>query len=198
MAEGNERSEPAAEPAAGSSSTAVALGRLLRRALDGSIVLIVVGAGLVAALTQLAPLLGHRVFVIQSGSMAPAIPVGAAVVVSADVPDGLAVGDVVTLRTGNQTVVTHRVIRVAELRGVPHIETKGDASATADPVLVPESSVIGRVEISVPLAGYLIAYLTTPLGIISVLLVVGTLLAAVWALEDFESGALGAPSPAEA
>lgn len=179
-------------------SRAVRVGGLIRRVLDGSVVLIVVGAGMLAALSQLAPFVGHRAFVIQSGSMAPAIPVGALVIVSKERPDELEVGDVVTLRTGNDTVVTHRVVRVAEVRGVPHIETKGDASAAADPVLQPASSVIGRVGLAVPFAGYVLAFVTSPLGLLSVLMLVGTLLAAVWALEDYEASTTAEPQPAPA
>jgi signal peptidase len=196
-----------AEPSAGRNevsalgrtrSRAVRLGDLVRRVLDGSVVLVVVGAGMLAGLSQLAPFVGHRAFVIQSGSMAPAIPVGALVIVSDEPPDDLAVGDVVTLRTGNETVVTHRVIRLANLGGVPHIETKGDASASADPVLQPASSIIGRVDVAIPLAGYLLAYVTSPLGLVSVLMLVGTLLAGIWALEDFQASATSEPQPTPA
>lgn len=161
--------------------------RFIRRLLDGTVVLLVVGVGAMAALSIVGPMVGHQLFIIRSGSMEPAIPVGALVIATEDGMDDLEPGDVVTLRTPNGTVVTHRVIRLATVDGSLHLETKGDASETADPVLVPTSWLVGRVEFSLPFAGYALAYLATPLGILTVLLLGGTLLTAIWALEDLEA-----------
>ena len=162
--------------------------RLLRRLFDGALVMLLVGVGLVAGLSAIAPLVGHHLFIIRSGSMEPAIPVGALVVVSEKAAaKRLEPGDVVTLRTPSATVVTHRIIRSADVQGERHIETKGDASPTADPVLIPVDWVVGRVILSLPVAGFLLAYLASPLGIMAVVFMAGSLLTAVWVIEDLEA-----------
>ena len=162
--------------------------RRLRRVLDGALILLLVGVGLIAGLSAVAPMVGHHLFIIRSGSMEPAIPVGALVVVSEKAAaKRLEPGDVVTMRTPSGTVVTHRIIRTADIAGQRHIETKGDASPTADPVLIPVDWVVGRVIVSLPVAGFLLAYLATPLGIMAVVLMAGSLLTAVWVIEDLEA-----------
>lgn len=59
-------------------------------------------------------------------------------------------------------------MRIVERDGLPWLETRGDANATADPSLSPPSSVIGRVALSLPLAGFGVAFLSRPAGILSV------------------------------
>jgi hypothetical protein len=67
-----------------------------------------------------------------------------------------------------------------------YIETKGDANAAPDPVLVPASEVVGRIDASIPGAGYLIYLLTIPTGVASVLCLALTMLFGIWLLEDLE------------
>jgi len=67
------------------------------------------------------------------------------------------------------------------------LRTKGDANAHADATPVPATSVVGVVRWTIPLAGYLMAMLTTPAGILSVVAYAVALLAAVWELEEVEA-----------
>jgi signal peptidase len=147
------------------------------------IVLVGVGLG------RLVPLAGGSTLIVTGGSMEPAIPAGAAIVTRAVAPDTIAVGDVVSIRTTpSSATFTHRVTRLVEHDGRPWLETKGDANTDADPALVPASSVVGRVELTVPYAGYLLRLLSTPAGILFVVSLAATLLVAGRLLEPWGDG----------
>ena len=153
---------------------------IVRRAVDVALV------GLVAL--GLATLAGS--------SMEPTIPLGAAVVTADVGPADLRVGDVVSLTTGSesQTVFTHRIARLITRPDGLWIETKGDANVTADPVLTPASSVLGRVLVGIPGAGYLLRFLTLPSGFAAVISLVTLLVVLSWLLDSF-AGDRRAPRP---
>jgi signal peptidase I len=145
--------------------------------LLGSVVL---GVGLV----RLVPLSGRETLVIAGGSMQPSIPLGAAVVLDHVAPETLRTDDVVSIRAPGTAVYTHRITRIVEREGSPWLETKGDANAEPDPVLVPASWVAGRVSVSLPLAGYLLRLLALPIG---VLMIIGLGIALVCSIGLLES-----------
>ena len=127
---------------------------------------------------------GRSTFVVAGGSMEPTIPLGAAVIVEPVRPADLAVGDIVTLRSGpKHAVFTHRIIRIAELDGQTLIETKGDANGSADPSLTPASGVVGRVAVAIPFAGFLVALLSIPSGVLMVIAIGAVLLLLSWLLD---------------
>ncbi len=160
---------------------------LARRTL-GAIWLLSLGVIVLLALaTNLGPKVGFEVFAIRGGSMAPAIPLGAAVVAVRTAPDAIQVGDTVTIRADNGVIYTHRVVQIHERVDNRWLRTKGDANATADAAPVPATSVVGVVHWTIPLAGYLMAMLTTPAGLVSVVAYAIALLAAVWELEEVEA-----------
>jgi signal peptidase I len=153
-------------------------------------------AGLVltlAILTHVAGALGYRIVIIRGPSMAPTIPLGALAFEQPIAADAIAVGDVVTMTLPNGTVVTHRVIHLATLDGKPAIETRGDANNAADPSLLPASAVTGIVRSHAPVLGYILAFLGIPSGILSVISMLGSLLACIWLLEEVE-GDYGQPA----
>jgi signal peptidase len=106
---------------------------------------------------------GGRLFVVAGGSMEPTLPRGSLVVVR-PAQDALAMGDVVTVRGDRGTYVTHRVTRTATLDGVTYLELRGDANPLPDPVLVPATAVVGRVDVVVPHAGLIQVALARPSG----------------------------------
>ncbi len=168
--------------------------RITRWLLEALLVALVAGALALLGLARLAPATGHPVFVIRSGSMAPAVPVGAAVVLDPG-PANIRTGDVVTLRLDNGAIFTHRVTRLVTLGGVPYVETKGDANAAVDPALTPLDHVLGRVSLTLPLVGYLMADLAIPVGVATALLAALTLVAALWLLdEDPDEDPIGEPA----
>ncbi len=161
--------------------------RSIRLLVDG-LLLVVVAIGLTGAgLGRLLPALGHPVYVVAGPSMTPTISVGSAVVLDI-VPTGdLHVGDVVTLQTGPQRAIfTHRIIRVAVRDQAVWIQTKGDANDEADPAAIPATDVIGRSGYSLPGAGYLIALLSAPSGVVLVLSSGALLLILGWWLDALE------------
>ena len=141
-----------------------------RDVIDAALVLLVVICLFTIALGRVLPLTGRTTLVVAGGSMEPAISLGSAIVVEPVDPDALAVGDVVSLRSGlGRAIFTHRIIRVVVHDGTTWVETKGDANATADPSLTPASQIIGRASVTIPNAGYLIALISSLHGIVFVI-----------------------------
>ncbi|HEX6869442.1 MAG TPA: signal peptidase I [Candidatus Limnocylindrales bacterium] len=130
------------------------------------------------------PLTGHPVLVVGGPSMEPALPVGGVVVLESVAPEALAVGDVVTIRSGpTRALFTHRVTRIVERDDGLWIETKGDANAAVDPSISPVAAVVGRVSWHAPLIGYAVALLSSLSGVVFVLAAGATLLLFGWTLE---------------
>lgn len=156
------------------------LGRWLRRLPEIALVGLTVVVFATALALRLLPSTGRTVMVVSGPSMEPAIGLGAAVIVNRVDPADLAVGDVVSMKIGpDEAVFTHRIVRLVDRPDGLWIETKGDANKTADPAITPVTAVIGRVEVSIPRLGYLVAALSSPSGTGVVLGLAGILLAIV-------------------
>jgi signal peptidase len=160
----------------------------LRRVCDSLLIALIVVVLFGVILGRLVPLTGRTTLIIGGGSMEPSIPMGAAVVVDPVAPTTIRVGDVVSLRTGTnlQAIFTHRVTRIVERDGIPWGETKGDANAAVDPSITSTDHVIGRVAASIPYAGFLLAFLSVPSGVLFVVFLAAVLLTLTWLLESFE------------
>lgn len=159
----------------------------LRRFLDLLLISLVVVVLLGVMLGKLVPLTGRQTMIVGGSSMEPAIGLGAAVVIAPVAAEDLRPGDVVSLRAGSENAIfTHRIVGVVERPDGLWISTKGDANADPDPTLVPASAVIGRSEFSIPFAGYLLALLSIPAGVLFLVGLAATLLASAWLLESLE------------
>jgi signal peptidase I len=159
----------------------------LRRCLDLFLIVLVVTVLVGVLLAKLVPLTGRQTIVIGGGSMEPAIGLGSAIVINRVAAESLRVGDVVTLQAGpDKALFTHRIIGVVDRADGRWIRTKGDANESPDPTLVPASAVIGRSEFNIPFVGYLIALLSVPTGVLFLIGLGATLLAAAWLLESLE------------
>lgn len=137
--------------------------RYIKRALQIASLLIVIGAGGSFAIAQFH---GNRMLSVQSGSMVPVLRKGDLVSVIR-VPDTqLKVGDIVTYKSPLNTkqTITHRIVGLPSTNNKHMFVTKGDANSSADP-LVPANKIIGKVNRSVPYAGYVIDFLRKPLGL---------------------------------
>lgn len=157
---------------------------VIRRAIDVALALLVVAVVAIGLAANLAPQAGSRLFAIRTGSMEPMMPVGSLVVATAVDPDRIVVGDVVTIQLDGGSTMTHRVSAIVERDDGWMFELKGDANAVHDPVLVGGETVVGRVDLAVPLLGYLLAMLSMPTGIAALLSIGGTLLTAGWLLDE--------------
>jgi signal peptidase I len=165
--------------------------RLLRaaRRLADLALLVVIALGLsTLILGRILPATGHPVLIVAGPSMEPALALGSAIVLERVDPGALAVGDIVSLRTGpSQAIFTHRITRIAARDGIPWIETRGDANAEVDPSLTSSEAVMGRVALGLPLAGYLLTLVSSPIGVVFALSLGGLLLVAGWLLDDLAS-----------
>jgi signal peptidase len=167
---------------------AIAFTAILRRFLDLVLVALILVVLAAFATARIVPAVtGGPTFVVGGGSMEPTIPIGAAVVDLPVAASDLRVGDVVSVKVGAlQAIFTHRITRLVQRDGAPWIETKGDANETADPSIIPASTVLGRVAAVIPGLGYLVQLLSSLAGV-AFLLSIGTVtLLGAWLLETLE------------
>lgn len=136
----------------------------IRKIWNGVTSVLVAVMLLLAAMLWGVRLLGLEVFVVQSGSMEPAYPVGSVVYVKDVDASELKVGDAITFNMTSSVRGTHRIIEVVEDGGSRAFRTKGDANEEADLGLVKPSAIVGKVLFSVPYLGYFAAYIQHPPG----------------------------------
>lgn len=116
-------------------------------------------------LATMIPIPGHiSIKIVKSGSMEPAIHVGAIVVIKPQ--DSYAVGDVITFGPDTKTQIptTHRILEVGSDNGMTIFTTQGDANEDPDPTHVKIKDVHGKVLFTVPYAGYVLDFAKKPLG----------------------------------
>lgn len=144
-------------------------GGWLSTVVTGALLLLLVG--LAVLMTPLPELFGWQLYAVQSGSMAPAIPVGSAVGVRQVPAEQLVVGNIITFRDDSRpdTIVTHRIIALEPRAGQLLATTKGDANNTADARALTLQGPVARVERVLPLAGYAMVWFSAPLVRIGVL-----------------------------
>jgi signal peptidase I len=159
--------------------------RLIVRHLLATIWAVLLGSLiLLVSASHVAPFLGQQVFIVRGSSMSPTIPLGSLVAARAIAPDAVAAGDIVTMRLPSGTVVTHRVVRTVDTSDGLALETRGDANQASDGGLIPAAAVIGVVDAYVPMAGYILGMLSMPSGLVSIISTLGSLLLAIWLLDD--------------
>lgn len=108
-------------------------------------------------------LVGLQVFNVVSGSMEPTYSVGDLLYVKNVDPDSVKVGDPITFVLNEDLVVaTHRVVSID--RENNQFITKGDANETADANPVHFNNLIGVPVFSIPLLGYVSAFIQNPPG----------------------------------
>jgi signal peptidase I len=160
---------------------------IVRRLLDALLLALIVVVLSGVVLGKLVPLTGRETIVIGGRSMEPAVPLGAAVIIKPVDAQTLAAGDIVSLKAGPQnTMYTHRIVAVVDRPDGRWIQTKGDANADADPTLVPVTAIVGRTELVIPLAGFLIALLSIQAGVLFLIGLAASLIAGAWLLESLE------------
>ena len=123
--------------------------------------------GLLAVGAGLAVTLFHCSFLVfRSGSMSPSIETGAlALARQVDAVD-LEPGDVVTVRTADGALVTHRVVDTTMRGEEASLVLQGDANAAPDAEVYTVRSV-DRVVADVPYLGYVVAHALTPAGVVA-------------------------------
>jgi len=140
----------------------------------GLVVIILLMA--VATHTFWAPLLGWRVDVVLSGSMEPALKVGAVAITRPVDAEDIKAGDILTFYSPlSERLISHRVIAVEQGSSL-HFSTKGDANEDADPFILPPENVVGKVCFHIPYLGYVSQFVKTPLGFLLTLCLPGLII----------------------
>jgi signal peptidase len=126
--------------------------------------LVILGIGTIVTISVLIPrIAGATPYVVLTGSMRPTMPPGTMVVVKPVKSGDVGIGDVVTyqLRSGEPTVVTHRVVATTYLKGEPIFQTQGDANNVADEKWVRQVQIRGVKWYAVPYLGYVTSAITS-------------------------------------
>lgn len=121
------------------------------------------GVGAILLVSLVIPrVAGATAYVVETGSMRPALPPGSMVVVKPVDPATIGVGDVITyqVKSGDPTVVTHRVKTIGyDGLGQLRIRTQGDANQAADPKWVLPEQIRGKEWYAVPYLGFVTFWL---------------------------------------
>ena len=135
---------------------------------------------------------GYEIYTVISGSMEPAIPTGSLVYIADTDPEEIVEGDVIAFyggASGNRaedrvdsagsgagaadsgaSIITHRVVSNSVIMG--EFITKGDANEKEDINPVSYDNYIGKVQLSVPMAGYAAELFTSTQGKIAAVCVI--------------------------
>ena len=109
---------------------------------------------------------GYRFFVVETGRKKKKYPVGSMVIVKNTAPEKIKIGEVITFKIEGNILVTHRVVdKDLQQR---YFVTKGDANNKVDEKEVYFDNVIGKVESDIPLLGYVLYFLNSMYGKISI------------------------------
>ncbi len=136
----------------------------IRKIWNGFTTLLAAVAVLLALLLVGVRLFGFQIFTVETPSMEPKYPVGSVIYVKQVVPDDLKVRDVITFRTQQGSVVTHRIVEAFGSGSGRSFRTQGDANNVADGASVPAENVIGKVVFRIPGLGYVSQGLHTTQG----------------------------------
>lgn len=127
-------------------------------------------------------LIGFTPYTVLSGSMEPTYHVGSLIYVKDMEPEEIKVGDPITfILNEDLTVATHRVIEIDNYNQLFY--TKGDANNAADGTPVNFKNLIGKPTFTIPYLGYAAEFLSTQLGRITGIAVLGLLIILVFVID---------------
>lgn len=140
------------------------------------LLLFILAVGLFVIGTGSREIAGYRVYTVTSGSMEPEIPTGSLIVTKR--LGEYRPGDIVTfqLPSNYRTIVTHRIIEETILYDQTAFRTQGDANSTSDREVVPSKNILGKHIFAVPYIGFIIEFARTPLGVMLLIVVPGTII----------------------
>lgn len=152
------------------------------------------GVGLLVAASTLPTFMGYHTYVINGGSMEPSLPKGSAAVARATSPSALEVGDVIARRSVAGEPVLHRIVSITtNEEGTRLFVLQGDQNRTPDPTPLELVGLGDKVVYSVPYAGYVINFASSPLGRF-VLVVAPIAMLAILVVQDIRRWLAGASS----
>lgn len=149
--------------------------RMLAPLFLAAVTVIVIG---LLAITVGPRFLPYQALVVRSGSMSPTIPTGSVVFYRRIDAAKVKVGDVIVFAKPGQAdeKVTHRVYQIGDSSTGRYFVTKGDANGAPDGWRVPAVGTGWIAAAHVPVLGYALADLQSPLGRLLLLVVPAILL----------------------
>jgi len=117
-------------------------------------------------------LFGHSLFIVTTSSMGDSVPAGSAVIVRKTDINELKVKDIITFKDGydqkqNLIINTHRVIRLNPIDTGLTVVTKGDNNNIEDSKFRYSEDIIGKVVRIIPLLGGFLAFVKSPIGLMT-------------------------------
>jgi len=112
---------------------------------------------------------GYKSYLVQSGSMEPAIMTGDIIVIHKQ--GSYAKNDVITFLAPEKGIVTHRIINIFEEKNTTLFNTKGDANRTDDSGNASLQSVFGKVVFVIPKLGFFVGFAQSLPGLIALILI---------------------------
>lgn len=123
-------------------------------------------------LVSVFPITGNiKFFIVQSGSMEPAIKMGSIVMVKPT--DEYKISDVISFgeMTRTKAPITHRIYDIKVIEGESYYITKGDVNNAPDQREISKREVVGKVLFSIPYLGYAVDFAKKPLGFALIVIV---------------------------
>jgi signal peptidase len=119
--------------------------------------------------------LGYQFKIVESGSMEPGIKTGSVIAVKAGGDmSRFNKGDIITFKTNENTLITHRIVNVIKKDNLVSYQTKGDNNKTEDLTPVPSENVLAQYEgFTVPVLGYVAEFFHTKSGVAILLFMPG-------------------------
>lgn len=105
--------------------------------------------------------MGYKNFIVLTGSMEPALNRGDIIIVKET--KNIQKDDIISYKVQN-TVVTHRVVKIKKENNKQYYITKGDANSGLDNEVINASNIEGKYLFKIPLIGYGILFFQTSLG----------------------------------
>ena len=119
-------------------------------------------------------MMGYSFFTVQSASMQKEIPKGSFIIVKQTAAEELRIGDNITFMRERGPTVTHKIIDIYEdypQRGSRGFQTKGVSNAKPDEEIVIDSSIVGKVVLSIPGVGPALSFLSANLHLALIMFV---------------------------
>lgn len=104
-------------------------------------------------------------FIVLSGSMQPTFNVNDVVIVKTENINSVKEDDIITFKENN-SYVTHRAVHIDNIDRV-RITTKGDNNNVSDKNKVTSDNFVGICKYIVPNGGYILSFIQSPMGIIT-------------------------------
>lgn len=108
----------------------------------------------------------YKIISVLSDSMKPVMCAGDAILVDSGRPGQLKEGDIITFwrQGGRHSLLTHRIVDVADSKGEKNYYTRGDANNVIDGQPIRKGDIVGKYLLCIPRGGYLINFVHTKTG----------------------------------